>query len=145
MQGTFAGWFSKQSTDHLNSSALIFLTLGIQRSCVKTWLLFKSTEQDYRVLRTGINICGKKYRIFLRMQNISVMECGLSVFWCMSVLAVWLQRQEKISQSMILLSILIHLAKGLLLLFPGCFILFFRKILVMNYFHCAYLQCNPYQ
>lgn len=46
---------------------------------------------------------------------------------------------------MILLSILIHLAKGLLLLFPGCFILFFRKILVMNYFHCAYLQCNPYQ
>lgn len=80
MQGTFAGWFSKQSTDHSNSSALIFLTLGIQQSYVKTRLLFKSTEQDYRVFRTEINICGKKYRIFLRMQNIRIAECGLSLF-----------------------------------------------------------------
>lgn len=80
MQGTFAGWFSEESTDHLNSSALIFLTLGIERSCVKTWLLFKSAEQDYRVCRTGINICGKNYRIFLSMQNISVMECVLRIF-----------------------------------------------------------------
>lgn len=45
MQGTFAGWFSKQATDHLNSSALIFLTLGIQRSCVKTWLLLKAQSK----------------------------------------------------------------------------------------------------
>lgn len=26
MQGTFAGWFSKQSIDHLNSSTLIFFS-----------------------------------------------------------------------------------------------------------------------
>lgn len=129
MQGTFAGWFSKQSTEHSNSSALILLTLGIQQACVKTWLLFKSTEWDYRVFRAGINICGKKYRIFLRMQNLSVMECGLSPLWCVSVLAVWLQSQENILQKMILLSIFSHLAlaKGLLLLFPGCLIVFFSN------------------
>lgn len=145
MQATFAGWFSKQSTDHLNSSALIFLTLGIQRSCVKTWLLFKSTEQDYRVFRTGINICGKNYRIFLRMQNIRIMEYGLCLSWCIFVITVWLQSQEKNLPKLVMLSILSHLAKGLRLLFSVCLTLFFFKFFVLNYFHCAYLQCNPYQ